>query len=107
MKNPLSALNIRCYIGVHNRPRVRLQRGRRLQEAHRWWTADRREQQSTVSLEFGDEGAQLGLVVGWRRVVKALTVPIGCHRVMMAFTDIDADKNIDGVTLSCVEVYAE
>lgn len=60
------------------------------------------EQQSTVSLEFGDEGAQLGLIVGQCLVVQALTVPIECHGVMVALTDIDADKDIDGVTLLSV-----
>jgi len=60
------------------------------------------EQKSTVRLEFGDEGAKFGLVVGKRLVVQALAVPIECDGVMLAFTDIDADEDIDGVTLLSV-----
>ncbi|CAG9257141.1 hypothetical protein BDI4_540009 [Burkholderia diffusa] len=60
------------------------------------------EQESTVSLEFGEEGAQLGLVAGRRLVVHALVVPIECNGVMLAFTDVDADEDFDGIMLSFV-----
>lgn len=47
-----------------------------------------------MRLEFGNEGAQLGLIVGQRLVVKALSAPIEGDGVMVAFADIDADEYI-------------
>jgi hypothetical protein len=50
-----------------------------------------------VRLEFGDEGAQFGLIVWKRFVVQALSGPIESDGVMMAFTYVNADEDIDGV----------
>lgn len=60
------------------------------------------ELKPAVSLEFGDAGAQLVLVVGRRLVVKALAVPIESDGVMLAFFNVGADEDIDVVTLLCV-----
>lgn len=52
-----------------------------------------------MRLEFGNEGAQLGLIVGQRLVVKALSAPIEGDGVMVTFADIDADEYIDRAIL--------
>jgi hypothetical protein len=52
-----------------------------------------------VRLEFGDEGAQFGLIVRKRFVVQALSGPIQSDGVMMAFTYVDANEDVDGVVL--------
>lgn len=52
-----------------------------------------------MRLEFGDEGAQSGLIVWKRFVVQALSGPIESDGVMMAFTYVNADEDIDGVML--------
>lgn len=57
------------------------------------------EQKLTVRLEFGDERAQFGLIVGQRFVVQALAIPIESDGMMVAFADIDADEYIDGAIL--------
>ncbi|VVE84429.1 hypothetical protein PSP31121_04758 [Pandoraea sputorum] len=57
------------------------------------------EQDSAVSLEFGDEGAQLGLVVGKRLIVQALAATIERNGVMLAFADVNANEDIGGVML--------
>lgn len=60
------------------------------------------EQKLAVCLEFGDESAQFGLIVGQRFVVQALSVPIESDGMMVAFADIDADEYIDGAMLLVV-----
>nr|WP_224043906.1 hypothetical protein [Paraburkholderia unamae] len=50
-------------------------------------------------LEFADEGAQLGLVVRQCLVVQALAIPTQCYCVILAFTDVDTNEDIDGVML--------
>ena len=40
-----------------------------------------------MDLEFGDESAQFGLVVGERLVIQALAIPPQCYCVTLAFTD--------------------
>jgi len=57
------------------------------------------EQKLAVRLEFGDERAQFGLIVGQRFVVQALAIPIESDGMMVAFADIDADEYIDGAML--------
>lgn len=57
------------------------------------------EQNLAVYLEFGDEGAQSGLIVAQRFVVQALSVSIEGDGMMVAFADIDADEYIDGAML--------
>ena len=52
-----------------------------------------------MRLEFGDERAQFGLIVGQGFVEQALSGPIESDGVMMAFTDVNADEDIDGVML--------
>jgi hypothetical protein len=52
-----------------------------------------------VRLEFGDERAQFGLIVGQGFVEQALSGPIESDGVMLAFAYIDADKYIDGIML--------
>jgi hypothetical protein len=57
------------------------------------------EEKAAMCLEFGDQGTQLGLVVGQRLVVRALAIPNRRHGVMLAFTDVDTDEHLDGVML--------
>lgn len=54
-----------------------------------------------MRLEFGDESAQFGLIVWKRFVVQALSGPIESDGVMMAFTYVNAneDVDVDGVML--------
>lgn len=57
------------------------------------------EQELTVHLELGDEGAQFGLIVWKRFVVQALSGPIESDGVMMAFTYVNANEDVDGIML--------
>jgi len=57
------------------------------------------EQELAVFLEFVDEGTQFGLIVGQRFIEQALPVPVERDGMMLAFADIDADEDIDGVML--------
>ncbi|AJY63942.1 hypothetical protein B7759_03877 [Burkholderia glumae] len=53
----------------------------------------------TVSLEFGDAGSQLEIVIGWRFAGQALAIPAGPDSVMLAITDVDADEHIGAIML--------
>ena len=52
-----------------------------------------------MCLELDDERSQFGLIVGQHLVVQALSGPIESDGVMMAFTYVDANEDVDGVVL--------
>ena len=66
------------------------------------------KQELAVRLEFGDQGTQLGLIVGQRLVIKPLSGPIEGDGMMMAFADVDTDEYIDELCcwFSSIEGFA-
>jgi len=57
------------------------------------------EQKLAVCLEFRDEGTQFGFIVGQSFVVQALSSAIEGDGMVVTFTDIDANEDIDRAML--------
>lgn len=53
------------------------------------------KQKLAVCFEFGNESAQLGLIVGQCLVVQAPSSPIEGDGMMVAFAEVDADEYVD------------